>query len=249
MIWLTKHETEAAYNAVKDSLETPQVALTLDDMKIHLQPYVDPYNGHDFVEIGGLKWATMNVGAENITDYGMYFQWGDIQGYTASQVGSTSGKKPFKWDDYKYGNGSTSPGATGMTKYNATDELTTLDESDDAVRSAWGGKWRMPTKDEFVALGAAVNTAWTNDYQGSGIRGLVCTDKNDSSKVLFFPAGSKAWYGTLDNLGNYCYYWSKSLITNNMTNAYTFYTTSSSPNWQWTAVGRANGCTLRGVVG
>ena len=40
MIWLTKHENEAAYNAVKDSLETPQVALTLDDMKIHLQPYV-----------------------------------------------------------------------------------------------------------------------------------------------------------------------------------------------------------------
>lgn len=86
-------------------------------------------NGHDYVEIGGIKWATMNIGANSVTDYGLYFQWGDIQGYTASQVGSGTGQKYFGWADYKYGNGTSSPGATGMTKYNATDSKTVLDLS------------------------------------------------------------------------------------------------------------------------
>lgn len=86
-------------------------------------------NGHDYVEIGGIKWATMNVGANSVADYGLYFQWGDTQGYTASQVGSGEGQKYFGWADYKYGNGTSSPGDTDMTKYNATDGKTVLELS------------------------------------------------------------------------------------------------------------------------
>jgi hypothetical protein len=37
----------------------------------------------------------MNIGANSITDYGLYFQWGDISGYTSSQVGSGTNQKPF----------------------------------------------------------------------------------------------------------------------------------------------------------
>ena len=86
-------------------------------------------NGHEYVEIGGLKWATMNIGANNVTDYGLYFQWGDTQGYTAFQVGSGDNQKYFGWADYKYGNGTSSPVATDMTKYNATDGKVVLDLS------------------------------------------------------------------------------------------------------------------------
>lgn len=96
---------------------------------ITIRPILDGANanGHDYVEIGGLKWATINIGASQQSDYGLYFAWGDTQGYTASQSGSGSGKKYFGWADYKYGNGTSSPGATGMTKYNSTDGLTTLE--------------------------------------------------------------------------------------------------------------------------
>jgi len=87
-------------------------------------------NGHEYVEIGGIKWATMNVGANSIIDTGLYFQWGDTQGYTTEQVGSGEGQKYFGWTDYKYGNGTNSPGAAGMTKYNATDGLTILETSE-----------------------------------------------------------------------------------------------------------------------
>ena len=55
----------------------------------------------------------------------------------------------------------------------------------------------MPTTAEFQALGAAVNTTWTADYQGSGVAGLVCTDKTDSSKTLFFPACGSCYDGSV----------------------------------------------------
>jgi hypothetical protein len=103
----------------------PNVSICTTEGDVHYNP--DPYAGHEYVEIGGLKWATMNVGANSITDTGLYFQWGDISGYTAEQVGRDEGQKFFGWSDYKYGNGTSSPGDTGMTKYNATDGLTTLE--------------------------------------------------------------------------------------------------------------------------
>ena len=162
---------------------------------------------HNYVEIGGVKWATMNLGAESITDYGLYYQWGDIQGYTAEETGSGSGQKAFTWNDYKFnpsGDGST------FTKYNATDGKTVLDSEDDAVTAAWGGNWRIPTTEEFQALGTAINTVWTEDYQGSGIAGLILTDKTDSSKVLFFPAAGNCDSGSRYGVGSDGMFWSSS---------------------------------------
>jgi hypothetical protein len=43
------------------------------------------------VPIGGVAWRTRNIGAEDVIDTGLYFAWGETQGYTASQVGSGSG--------------------------------------------------------------------------------------------------------------------------------------------------------------
>ena len=36
----------------------------------------------EYVEIGGVKWAKMNVGAEKETDFGLYFQYCAEQGYS-----------------------------------------------------------------------------------------------------------------------------------------------------------------------
>ena len=40
---------------------------------------------YEFVDLGlpsGLKWATTNVGAEKPEDFGLYFAWGETEGYT-----------------------------------------------------------------------------------------------------------------------------------------------------------------------
>jgi hypothetical protein len=190
----------------------------------------------------------MNVGANSVTDTGLYFQWGDTQGYTAAQVGSGEGQKYFGWADYKYGNGTSSPGATGMTKYNYTDGKTVLEASDDAARANWGGQWRMPTTEEFAALGNAVNTAWTADYQGSGVAGLICTDKTDSSKVLFFPACGVCYNGSVLGVGSGGRCWSSSLYSSNVQNAYYLYFADGFVNWQVSS-SRFSGFPVRGVVG
>ena len=209
-VYLKKFDTHTEYESYINGSGAilPNVSICEDTKDVHYNPLVDPYNGHEYVEIGGLKWATMNIGANSITDYGLYFQWGDTQGYTAAQCGSGEGQKYFGWADYKYGNGTSSPSATGMTKYNATDGKTVLDIEDDAVRVNWGGEWRMPTTEELQALGNAVNTAWT---QVSGVYGLLCADKTDSSKTLFFPAAGRCFSGSVDVVGSYGVYWSSSL--------------------------------------
>lgn len=216
----------------------------------YLKNYIetDPTGGHDYVEIGGIKWATMNIGSESVTDYGLYFQWGDTQGYTAEQVGSGSGKKYFGWEDYKYGNGTSDPGTAGMTKYNSSDHKTVLDASDDAVTAAWGNNWRMPTTVEFQALGAAVNTEWTDNYQGSGVKGLVCTDKTDSSKVLFFPATGFCRNGSVSMVGSLGVSWSSSRgsYSYNVHQCYDLNFNSGDVYWQNDGY-RDTGCTVRGV--
>lgn len=199
---------------------------------------------HEYVEIAGIKWATMNVGAESVTDYGLYFQWGDTQGYTASQVGGGSGNKYFGQEDYKW----TNDGGETFTKYNSTDGKTVLDLEDDAVTAAWGGNWRMPTAEEFDALSAATTSEWTDDYQDSGVSGFVLTDDTDSSKVLFFPAAGYCNSGSVMNVdvGGGGHYWSSSLY-DNIVSGYCLFFNSSDVYWQ-NYDGRYNGFPVRGVL-
>lgn len=173
------------------------------------------HNGYEYLEIGGVKWATMNVGATRVTDYGLYFQWGDTQGCTADQVGSREGKKIFYWNDYKW----TEDGGSTFTKYNSTVRKTVLEASDDAVTAVWGGNWRMPTKEDFDALRNNTTNEWKTNYQGSGINGILFTDRTDSSKKLFFPACGYCENGFVYGVGNYGFYWSSSLYSNNVRGA------------------------------
>ena len=133
----------------------------------------------DYVEIAGIKWATMNVGAEKETDFGLYFQYGTEQGY---------------------------PCPTNLCKFDKTPT-----EFCDSVQANWGGNWIMPTKEEFYALYHNTTTEWVENYQGSGVNGRLFTDRNDSSKTLFFPACGFCMYSSVYNVGNVGYYWSSSI--------------------------------------
>ena len=241
MRYLLKFQTTAAYEAAESSLILPNVSLTVDNNTVHYKPSspTPPTPTHDYVEIGGVKWATMNIGANSVTDTGLYFQWGDTQGYTASQVGSGEGQKYFGIDDYIYYNDGS------FTKYNEGDGKITLESTDDAVTAAWGGGWRMPTVSEFIALGEAVNTAWT---QVNGVSGVMCTDKTDETKTLFFPACSYATQGSVDGVGSYGFYWSSSLYAD-YGGAQSFFLTFESSSVSWNGADtRAYGLPVRGIL-
>ena len=203
-----------AYTADTANFILPNVSICNDNPTVvYYNPYVDPYNGHDYVDLGlSVKWAKCNVGAEKEEEYGLYFQWGDTSGYTAEQVtGSSTPHKDFSWADYKYSNngGSTE---TDMTKYNSSDGKTVLEASDDAATANMGSSWRMPTEAEFNELINTANTtsAWTTVNR---VYGVTFTSKKSgyTDKYVFFPAAGYCYNGILRNKGSYGYVWSSSL--------------------------------------
>jgi len=205
MKYITLFGTTEAYNAA--TLDLPNVSLVEENMSVNYKNTL-PIPSHDFVEIGGIKWATMNVGANSVTDTGLYFQWGDTQGYTAAQAGID---KTFDWGNYIWYDE-----VYGISKYHyVRDKKEILESSDDAATAVWGGNWRMATSKEFNSLIENTTSAWTNDYQGSGVSGVVLTDIIDNSKSIFLPAGGNCDGDGCYNTGNnsYGYYWTSSVNT------------------------------------
>ena len=162
---------------------------------------------YEYVDLGlpsGLKWAKCNVGAKTETDYGDYFQWGEIEPHDADT--------PYVWANYKYCNGT---GGT-MTKYctvsllGTVDNKRTLGPEDDAARANMGGDWRMPTQDELQELVDNTTNEWITDYNGTGVNGRKFTSKTNGNSIFIPASGFRA--GSLFNSqGNSGYVWSSSL--------------------------------------
>ena len=173
------------------------------DESIYFKEFIPAYMTP--VDLGlpsGKLWAKGNLMADNEEEYGLYYQWGDTSGYTATQVGVD---KQFDWSDYKYNNGS----SFNPTKYTSSDGKIQLDLEDDAVYAALGGNWRMPTYEDFQELTANTTTGVTSI---SGIQGMKFTSKNNSN-YLFFPFAGYAYSGSMGNVGSFFYCWSSTLYS------------------------------------
>ena len=139
------------------------------------------YKGHDYVDLGlpsGTMWATCNVGAESPDQYGDYFAWGE-----------TAPKATYNWSTYKYCNGDYNQ----LTKYCSqsdfgyngfTDDLNTLQPSDDAATANWGEGWSTPTYNQWVELLTKCSHSWTTINE---VKGCLFTARNGNS--IFLPAG------------------------------------------------------------
>ena len=186
-------------------------------------------NGYDYVDLGlpsGLLWATKNIGANTEEEAGLYFQWGDTQGYTAEQIGNGEGLKAFSWADYKF---SIDGFSSNFSKYNASDSKTVLDPEDDAAHVNMGGNWRMPTSEEYQEL--CLNTdvylvptegeeiqgtaqgrfiIWASPVEGT-LKGVKFYKKGDKQTYMFVPASGNADDGPVQYVGQYGGLWASSL--------------------------------------
>ena len=155
-----------------------------------------------------LFWADRNIGATSVTDYGLYFAWGDVLGRSGTVSSGTTAADgySFSWTNTPYNYGSSSFAAT---KYNSTDDLPKLEACDDAAAMNWGGKWRMPTKAEMEKL-AALTNAWTTDYNGSGVAGRTFTGNGNT---IFLPAAGFRNGTSVSDRGSFGDYWSSLLRT------------------------------------
>lgn len=139
---------------------------------------------YEFVDLGlpsGLKWATCNIGANKPEESGLYFSWGETQGYKKEDIENYT--KQFLWRSYKFASINTDREFGGnLTKYNLEDNLTTLEPSDDAAYVSDNAYCRTPTKAELEEL--IVNTVSTLETL-NGVNGARFIGANGNS--IFIP--------------------------------------------------------------
>lgn len=205
---------------------------------------IGDYNGHDYVDLGlasGTKWATMNVGANNVTEQGKYYAWGEV-----------SSKVNYSWNTYI----ATSPEICGKSNdplkdfvYPNTKAITST--MYDVAHTEWGGTWRMPTSAEFTELRNGCYWEWTTNYKGTPISGyIVYKVKNNADRGLysfdqpalsatysttdthiFLPASGLYSNGTINSNNTYGYYWSSTSGANNAEYAYYFAFNNKHIGW------------------
>lgn len=131
-----------------------------------------------FVDLGlpsGTLWATTNIGAETPYEAGLYFAWGETDGYKGKDVGT---KRNFVLTEYKYYGGTQQ---SSLTKYNDNDQKTILDLEDDAAFVNCGGDWMMPTKEQFAEL---INDEYVTKVYDNANQGYIITSKINGNSIF-----------------------------------------------------------------
>lgn len=192
------------------------------ELTIPVAGYSDMY-----VTIGGLKWATVNLGATTVagnyeTCCGDYYQWGSVNTLYKSKIWNGDHMVwSFEWKEGKeYGISDI------YREYNGSDSV--LPSANDVVKQRIGKGWRMPSKEDFLSLaeacfagdnvpyqitptpGGSISTTakgiyWCDDYDGvAGV--LFC----DGTSKVFFPATGRGFENCVNDVGIDGKYWSSS---------------------------------------
>ena len=228
----------------------PHTLLDLPVLTINA-PKSGTTDGHEWVEIGGVKWATMNVGATSVagspsTCYGDYYAWGETEPrYTGIAINGANSVTFAGWkSDHSSGYSSSDfPTYTG----------TTLDAAHDVATQNWGSSWRTPTTAEFKALAKACtgsdsyqtvpSSLTTSNPEGGiywlasgqdylpeykGVAGVLFVDKSDPPLRVFFPANGYCSSASFYKGGSDGDYWSSTIFSNDSSYACPLWINSSS---------------------
>ena len=163
---------------------------------------------------GGPAFRIKNLGAAKITDGGLYYAWGDTQGYYPAE------NHAFDWSTYKW---SYDNAGNYFRKYISkqtgiyaqfNDGLFFLDSSDDAATAALGSPWRMLEGDNGPGIYevndliecfydgsiTAVEYLGENKYQGGN--GVLLRGTGDFyNNSIFLPYSGYYEDGILTKLG------------------------------------------------
>ena len=168
MKYIRKFATHAEYEIEKGkgNLILPNVSYCEDGGDVvHYNPWDD--NDYEYVDLGlSVLWASKNVGAPTVNDYGSFFSWGNSTPYNLGD------------DSYIFGQSSYS----GTSGYTLQDNIP-LYSNYDMVNANMGGSWRLPTNDEInELLGELI---WSHELINN-ITFLVGYS-NTTKKSIYFP--------------------------------------------------------------
>lgn len=181
------------YKALKEASDTKSSA-TLVRNNIYALSIPDSGYEDSYVEITAdydndpntaattLKWAKVNIGAIKPADFGHYFAWGYTDGCVRNSANS----------------GWVSVSDMTAKQFDKTTDFPNLDNTSfqDAATANWGSNWRMPTSDEFLALLKNMPSEWGENYNSTGVNGLIVWNKPGSSDAGYYKPST---YNGTDN--------------------------------------------------
>lgn len=191
--YLKLYKNETDYNA--ESVKAP-VSHIIENVNVIFNKPCDPYEAVDLGLPSGTKWANKNIGACEPMDNGLYFAWGEVEGYEKGDTSITD-----DWAHYRWYNTTTS----ALTKYaKAVDNKYELDLSDDAAYVNMGSNWKMPTYKQCQELISNTTSIGIENYNGTGKKVILVTSKNNGKTIIFPGNGSRTgasttawtWYNT-----------------------------------------------------
>ena len=155
--------------------------------------------GRMYVDLGlpsGTKWATMNVGEGGLF-LEPYFAWGALAEYNT-------------YSKLRY---------LHRTKDQNLTEGYSLNPDYDIARQNWGGRWRMPTLDNFTELVHECVLTWCS--LGNRRRAILVTGPNGKKIVL--PVVGYFKDDEIRDDGYLAYYWTSSLYSDNPERAWSIF--------------------------
>ena len=156
-----------------------------------------PFLANTSVDLGlpsGLKWATHNIGATSHEQTGMYFAWGEAKGYTSDDINSNV--RSFNVAEY-----------TGNSASLISDDLI---GKCDAAHIYMKGSWRTPINKDFTELVKNTYKTWIDDYNKTGVSGLLLTSKTNGNSI-FFPASGFCYNSLIGRMNSGGFYWTASI--------------------------------------
>ena len=121
----------------------------------------------------GTKWACCNVGASSPEEYGGYYAWGETEEKTA-----------YYWENYIHCNG------REEECHNLGSDISGTEY--DVAHVKWGGKWCMPTAEDYLELDYELHNEITWEWTTlNGVKGMKFTSKINGGSFFLPAAGLK----------------------------------------------------------
>ena len=163
-------------------------------------------------------WAPCNLGTSKPEQAGSYFAWGE-----------TSSKESYTWATYELckGTARTLQAYNVSSGYGVVDNATRLLPKDDAARAIMGGRWRIPTKEDWAEL--RKECTWVLGAMNK-VQGYYVTSNKEgyTDKTIFIPfvgykSGEEIKFDEAHG-----YYWMSDLFTSTPSEAYIEYIHTTS---------------------
>lgn len=186
----------------------------------------------------GTIWSCCNVGAKAPEQIGLYYAWGETDGYE-----SPSDSRSFNWANYKWNDKNTNALSKYCTdsSFGTVDYKIVLDAEDDAAHVHWGNSWCTPNSEHCEELILCTTSEWQTV---NGVKGRVVKGMNGGS--IFLPAGGRLNGSMLQSLDIYGDYWLSTLNKTSSYYAHSLVFTEENPIWDQSIL-RSYGYNIRPV--